>query len=148
MQQGRRNREVQKSPQAYENVTEGFLLSIDVKEGKKSWACIEKFHFCAPEYYRAGTRMAAQRQQQKSYNRPLHFFPYEIAILLSRLYLFTILLLHFFMSNVQCAPRHKENTKKILTTLMLSIGLGLHKHTSFDVFCTSTLLICIRLTWF
>ena len=53
-----------------------------VKEGKKSWACLEKFHFCAPEYYRAGTRMAAQ-QQQKSYNRPLHFFPYKIAILLS-----------------------------------------------------------------
>ena len=61
---------------------EGFLLSIAVKEGKKLWACLEIFHFCAPEYYRAGTRMAAQ-QQQKSYNRPLHFFPYKIDILSS-----------------------------------------------------------------
>ena len=58
------------------------IQKVSVKEGKKSWTCLEKFHFCAPEYYRAGTRMAAQ-QQQKSYNRPLHFFPYKIAILLS-----------------------------------------------------------------
>ena len=97
--------------------TEGVLFSIIVKEGKKSWACLEKLNFCAPEYYRAGTRMAAQ-QQQKTYNRPLHFFPYKIAILLSPskviLSLFTILLLHFFMSNVQCAPRHKINTYYVL----------------------------------
>ena len=74
---------------AYQNLTrtstyytEGVLFSIIVKEGKKSCACLENYHFCAPEYYRAGTRMAAQ-QQQKTYNRPLHFFPYKIAILLS-----------------------------------------------------------------
>ena len=71
------------------------LTFLGGKEGKKSWACLEKLNFCAPEYYRAGTRMAAQ-QQQKTYNRPLHFFPYKIAILLSPKKSYWVYLLFFY----------------------------------------------------
>ena len=129
MQQGRWNREVRKSPPAYQNVTrtstyytEGFLFSIAVKEEKKL--------FCAPEYYRAGTRMAAQ-QQQKSYNRPLHFFPYKIDILLSPKSYRVYLPFFYYTFSCQTSSVHR-GIRKILTTLMLSIGLGLglHKHTS------------------
>ena len=138
MQQGRRNREVRKSPRAYQNVTHTCTFYTEglLSRKERSRGLAQKNFISAPL-----NTIGREQEWQHSSNKKVtigHFtfslqdcHSIESRVILS---LFTILLLHFFMSNVQCAPRHKINTYYVLYNAQYRPRPT--QTYFYDVFCT------------